>query len=89
VNIMMRIRQGFILLPMLFILGLNSTMRELLEEQRRGIIWWYNHAAIQDLKYANEIRLLSYRQNYMCGPNKKILLYVDESIMQGDIVVDK
>ena len=54
------VKQGCILSPFLFILGINWVLRHVTSDVRRGIRWTLT-SVLEDLDYADDIVLLAHR----------------------------
>ena len=58
------VKQGCILSPLLFVLGINWIMENVIEEEKRGIRWTLT-TALEDLDFADDIALLSHKRQDM------------------------
>jgi hypothetical protein len=60
INVTNGVRQGCILSPTIFLLVLDSIMRKVTEEKKRGVQWGIT-SRLEDLNFADDICLLTQR----------------------------
>ena len=58
------VKQGCVLSPFLFILGIDLVLKQVTSDGRRGIRWTLT-SVLEDLEYADDIALLAHRHQDM------------------------
>ena len=75
------VRQGCIISPILFLVVIDWVMRKTTSDQRRGITWSM-FSTLEDLDFADDIALLSSKQDHMQEKTNRLSHYASQTGLQ-------